>query len=781
MHSNSTPVYEYRPLLEGADSVRLLRLLRSSKGDPIRCELIDYTLPAAQNSAPYDALSYVWGSTATKKQITIVESSGKEYSLDVTINLFSALQHLCDPLFERILWIDAICINQNDLDERERQVQLMTRIYWCANRVIVWLGDEDEHTEEIFKAIETSIYSTERRIRQMHASAGRLEVKIAASILRRPWFKRTWEVAAAKSIHLKCGVYDLSGSAFLRLIQNTVYFDHFMRSHGHQESLRKEFDPSQCLIYLMNSEPPAILNRSTQLATLAMLSLGELIEMFYSHETTDQRDKVYSLLGMSYDGQDSPGLNIDYRRPWRDLFHNLAKHILGSSISVTVSKSRTAALIQTRGIIIGRIVMATDNINRAGTQQIFATRKQLREPLWDNNDTELSWTINKTTKRLQSGDIICLFEGASEPSIVRFCGDYFTIVAIAVNMSNSVEHEESHVKIKKPSWRMEYGDGRWFSVPKSAELISQRSFLLVWDWESETRYSELEPYVVMEPQLDSSSPESLSTENSKTHITNPILPHLVPNPRLQDRVSRQKISDYLNEKDIDLSALSGEGEAGCSSLELCRLSEAARIMDEAEDCPSLAKIIERFTEIASEETANTVHHRHLTKVKKALTFWSDYIAFKDRVWYTACWWSQTPDLTRLWSHYTLKFSNYDDSEKVLREEEPSVKKGFSAEWNPWRTDPECVERTLYFPDVFDLVEDFDSEAAIDLAKFYQSCINTEKPDLRLLQPLFEIVEPGDNVRKSYLTDIASSGVDLSNDQLRAVPHEYLYLFKKAED
>ena len=143
---------------------------------------------------------------------------------------------------------------------------------------------------------------------------------------------------------------------------------------------------------------------------------------------------------------------------------------------------------------------------------------------------------------------------------------------------------------------MEYGDGRWFSVPKSAELISQRSFLLVWDWESEMRYSELEPYVVMEPQLNSSSLESLSTENSKSHITNPILPHLVPNPRLQDRVSHQKISDYLNEKDIDPSALSREGEAGGSSLELCRLSEAARIMEEAEDCPSLAKIVERFTE-----------------------------------------------------------------------------------------------------------------------------------------------------------------------------------------
>jgi Heterokaryon incompatibility protein (HET) len=82
------------------------------------------------------------GSTADLKAITL---SGRPW--EVTQNLFSALQHLRLPNRDGILWVDALCINQADDDEKSRQVGQMRRVYAgsnCTEKVLVWLGDGPE-------------------------------------------------------------------------------------------------------------------------------------------------------------------------------------------------------------------------------------------------------------------------------------------------------------------------------------------------------------------------------------------------------------------------------------------------------------------------------------------------------------------------------------------------------------------------------------------------------------------------------------------------------------
>jgi hypothetical protein len=59
-------------------------------------------------------------------------------------NLFQALRHLRQPSASRMLWIDAICINQSDISERNQQVQQMADVYTRAHRVIAWIGLETE-------------------------------------------------------------------------------------------------------------------------------------------------------------------------------------------------------------------------------------------------------------------------------------------------------------------------------------------------------------------------------------------------------------------------------------------------------------------------------------------------------------------------------------------------------------------------------------------------------------------------------------------------------------
>lgn len=90
----------------------------------------------------YEALSYTWGESTLRPPPTIILN--EHYELQITDNLFSALRRLRRRFRSRRLWIDALCINQTDLDERIFQVSIMGAIYNSAFQVCVWLGEMTE-------------------------------------------------------------------------------------------------------------------------------------------------------------------------------------------------------------------------------------------------------------------------------------------------------------------------------------------------------------------------------------------------------------------------------------------------------------------------------------------------------------------------------------------------------------------------------------------------------------------------------------------------------------
>lgn len=127
--------------------IRLATLLPSANDDKqvevILSEIELDSSPASQTS--YEALSYVWGS----RDGTLPVLCDSKILL-VTSNCLSALQHLRLPDVKRVLWVDAICINQEQnkdgLDERATQVPLMGEIYASAQRTLCWLGGGLEYT-----------------------------------------------------------------------------------------------------------------------------------------------------------------------------------------------------------------------------------------------------------------------------------------------------------------------------------------------------------------------------------------------------------------------------------------------------------------------------------------------------------------------------------------------------------------------------------------------------------------------------------------------------------
>jgi len=142
----------YKPL--NGRQIRLLTLLPGETGPKICCSLKIVTL-SGKLIPKYEALSYVWGEPQFSRLIWV-----NEKVLPVTTNLYTALENLRYPDKPRVLWIDAICINQNDLIERSEQVLLMKEIYRDANQVLIWLGLQDPDSDLAFDLLE-SVYTVD--------------------------------------------------------------------------------------------------------------------------------------------------------------------------------------------------------------------------------------------------------------------------------------------------------------------------------------------------------------------------------------------------------------------------------------------------------------------------------------------------------------------------------------------------------------------------------------------------------------------------------------------
>ena len=101
-------------------------------------------------------------------------------------NLYTALLHLRFRDIPRIIWVDAVCINQKDDKEKEHQIQCMVEIYAKASRVIVWLGEAQDHSERALEAIRLA------GEKSMEFSDPEPFQQAIRQLLRRPWFHRIW-------------------------------------------------------------------------------------------------------------------------------------------------------------------------------------------------------------------------------------------------------------------------------------------------------------------------------------------------------------------------------------------------------------------------------------------------------------------------------------------------------------------------------------------------------------------------------------------------------------
>lgn len=161
-------LYDYVPL-SNRNSIRLVTVWGSGNtSDPLICEIREHSL----DSQPlYSALSYTWGGQKSDREMIVVDSLVGQNNIVAVSKVL--LTQTCEEALKEMrgrlaidtfdIWVDSICINQQDIPEREAQVSMMDKIYSQATQVNIWLGPGTPSSDRFFQVLEALLPLWEER------------------------------------------------------------------------------------------------------------------------------------------------------------------------------------------------------------------------------------------------------------------------------------------------------------------------------------------------------------------------------------------------------------------------------------------------------------------------------------------------------------------------------------------------------------------------------------------------------------------------------------------
>ncbi|KAF2202117.1 HET-domain-containing protein [Delitschia confertaspora ATCC 74209] len=312
----------YAPLNPSIQQIRLLVLSPGDPDAPITCSTDTVSL---LDFPSYEALSYVWGSPLDPPSITF---NGHE-RFPVTANLFTALKYLRYRDRKRVLWVDAVCINQKDIEERNAQVRLMGEIYKGARPVLVWLGQEDEGSDEALGLLSSL---DQESIEGLGREEEITLFSFYFELVKKPWFTRIWTV---QELVLAMGAEPLVGLGWkwvswtkLFRIWDIVSERQFSEMPGISLSLPADdtvVEESQTLrpvnikLALLNNLRAAITNNGGD-------NLRNLLLNTHTSQATEPRDRIFAIRGMLHSSEQD-GITVDYARPVSTVYAEAVAHI----------------------------------------------------------------------------------------------------------------------------------------------------------------------------------------------------------------------------------------------------------------------------------------------------------------------------------------------------------------------------------------------------------------------------------------------------------------------
>lgn len=324
----------------------MILLPASSHDADIHCELKTVSLSEYPN---FEALSYTWGSIGKADEIRL-----DGHKFQVWENAAAALRRLRLPKKARHLWIDAICINQDDLQERSEQVLLMQRIYGQAEQVCVWLGELTDGGIIGMKELQNKVWSvgwhqfkidrkygkptlpwteqftTSKGIMNRSALVEEQSNGEVREILDRPWWRRTWiiqEAVLAQKIIIMCGSETTTWESIDAFFRRIVWTTDRMEVFGlpvHE----KDFFPDR--LYRTTSD-----FREKWHSSPESVKLLDVLYRFRQLECSNASDKIYGFLGIIPEVV-SMGLVPDYRSTVADVYWQFSQQHIELTASLDV-------------------------------------------------------------------------------------------------------------------------------------------------------------------------------------------------------------------------------------------------------------------------------------------------------------------------------------------------------------------------------------------------------------------------------------------------------------
>ena len=304
-----------------AKEIRLLQIHPGAFSDEILCSLCTTVLT---EKPQYDALSYVWGEKHAETPVLVDGTPVR-----VTENLDAAMRHLRQHDQSLVVWIDALCIDQENTPERNHQVAMMGDIYRGAQEVVAWLGELDVETDKVLSMI--GIFSSDlmlhwdpalpHAIAEDMVSAGQFVG--LCKLLSRPWWTRVWTVQEAilpERLIFVCGERRVDAASFFGFSRS---FARHLSSCCGQFFLSQPQSMLRSLRYHVDSLYTLEFFRGKKEAVIS-----HQMAYYRTRSCKDPKDKIYGFLGLGEKNDDKPDIQPDYSMSDQSVYEEIAGRIM---------------------------------------------------------------------------------------------------------------------------------------------------------------------------------------------------------------------------------------------------------------------------------------------------------------------------------------------------------------------------------------------------------------------------------------------------------------------
>lgn len=301
--------FVYKPLPQRGKYIRIMELLPGlSDGSPIYCRLRDMDLTSV-NQPKYDALSYVWEYKGVLETIFV-----NKIPHEIPKNLAAILRKLCaQEGTTPTLWVDALCINMNDFEERSRQISYMAEIYSSAQQVVIIINSEDERDKasvniisRLALSVKENASRSSHRIEQPVQDSHLAEYDDIIHIFQHKWWLRIWVIQELV----------LAANAILLFGSTSLDFDTlrmFLSSETYQTAMERTATSWSAEDLSGWRAATSMAATRTRYREGIEIEISELLWSFRHQRSADPRDKIFALLGIAKDLV--PPIVPDYSTP----------------------------------------------------------------------------------------------------------------------------------------------------------------------------------------------------------------------------------------------------------------------------------------------------------------------------------------------------------------------------------------------------------------------------------------------------------------------------------